>query len=227
MFRPRNHPAGRRLSRHGNAHRKSASESRRGASCCSSRCWPGRARRLVGPLGWSKGLLAGFDARRDCLPSSCVSLFGHDAKRMREIAEQDDANRVMLLVISFLLSVVILAAVIAELGQDKLELVDKLLVAASLVLVWTVRQCGLHAPLCAFVLHRRRRRQGSRRPRISQDEGAADERLRLFRLYAGGRGADRRRPDLLAAYPQGGHRALRRGIFLQPWRAGADDQRAR
>jgi uncharacterized membrane protein len=91
---------------------------------------------LVGPLGWSKGLLAGFDLAAIVFLVSCVSLFGHDPQRMREIAEQDDANRVMLLVISFLLSVVILAAVIAELGQDKLELIDKLLVAASLVLVW-------------------------------------------------------------------------------------------
>ena len=92
---------------------------------------------LVGPFGWSKGLLAGFDAAALVFLASCVSLFGHDAKRMRKIAEQDDANRVMLLVISFLLSVVIMAAVIAELGQNKLDLVDKLLVATSLVLVWT------------------------------------------------------------------------------------------
>ena len=97
----------------------------------------GASAALVGPFGWSKGLLAGFDVAALVFLASCASLFAHDAKRMREIAEQDDANRVMLLVISFLLSVVIMAAVIAELGQDKLDLIDKLMVAASLVLVWT------------------------------------------------------------------------------------------
>ncbi len=43
----------------------------------------------------------------------------------------------MLLVISFLLSVVILSAVVAELAQgSKLSALDKMLVAASLVIVW-------------------------------------------------------------------------------------------
>jgi uncharacterized membrane protein len=42
-----------------------------------------------------------------------------------------------LLVVSFLLSVVILSAVVAELGQaSQLTVVDKALVAASLVIVW-------------------------------------------------------------------------------------------
>jgi uncharacterized membrane protein len=96
----------------------------------------GASATLIGPLGWSKGISAGFDAAALAFLTSCVSLFGHGPERMRKIAQQDDANRAMLLVISFLLSVVILAAVVAELGQGKLDLVDKLLVAATLVLVW-------------------------------------------------------------------------------------------
>ena len=56
---------------------------------------------------------------------------------MREAAERTDANRVVLLVISFLLSAVIMAAMVGELSAaEKLDIVDKLLLAVSLVLVW-------------------------------------------------------------------------------------------
>ncbi len=89
-------------------------------------------------LSWSKGVLAGFDAAALVFIGSCLSIFGYDAKKMRAVAANNDANRLVLLVVSFLLSVVILAAVIAELSNpDSLHLIDKLLVAISLMLVWT------------------------------------------------------------------------------------------
>ncbi len=87
-------------------------------------------------LDWSQGLLAGFDVAALIFLASCLSTFRYDAKHMRAVAAQNDANRAVLLVISFLLSVVILAAIIAELGQARLEAWDKALVAASLILVW-------------------------------------------------------------------------------------------
>ena len=90
----------------------------------------------IGALDWSQGLLVGFDAAALTFLVSCLSTFRYDAKQMRAGAAQNDANRAMLLVISFLLSVVILAAIIAELGQTRLEAWDKALVAASLILVW-------------------------------------------------------------------------------------------
>lgn len=90
----------------------------------------------IGTLDWSQGLLAGFDAAALIFLVSCLPTFGYDAKQIRAVAAQNDANRAMLLVISFLLSVVILAAIIAELGQARLEAWDKALVAASLILVW-------------------------------------------------------------------------------------------
>ena len=90
----------------------------------------------IGLLGWSKGLLAGFDAAALVFLGSCLPAFRYNAKRMRQVAAQNDANRVILLVISFLLSMVILSAIIAELGQGELGIADKLLVAASLILVW-------------------------------------------------------------------------------------------
>ena len=91
----------------------------------------------VGPLGWSKGVLAGFDIAALGFLASCLPTFKYDAKKMREVAEDNDANRVVLLGLSFLITVVIMAAVIAELGQkDKLGPWDKGLVAASLAMVW-------------------------------------------------------------------------------------------
>ena len=88
-------------------------------------------------LGWSQGLLAGFDIAALMFLALHVPLFAEDAKSLRQAAVRNDANRLTLLVISFLLSVVILSAVIAELSQaSSLGPLDKALVAASLVIVW-------------------------------------------------------------------------------------------
>ena len=89
-------------------------------------------------LGWSKGLLAGFDAAALVFLGAHKPIFRESAKTLRVAAARNDANRVTLLVISFLLSVVIMSAVIAELAQRAgMTPLDKGLVAASLVLVWT------------------------------------------------------------------------------------------
>ena len=89
-------------------------------------------------VGWSKGLLAGFDIAALVFIVSYLPTLRHDAKTLRSAAAKNDANRATLLIISFLLSVVMLAAIIAELGQkDSLTPWDKGLVAASLVVVWT------------------------------------------------------------------------------------------
>lgn len=90
----------------------------------------------VGASGWSKGLLLGFDAAALVFLISCLPAFRYDAKQMRKVAEQNDANRLILLILSFLLTVVILAAIVGELGQGKLGPWDKALVAVSLILVW-------------------------------------------------------------------------------------------
>ncbi len=88
-------------------------------------------------LGWSQGLLVGFDVAAVVFLMSCVPIFADDVAKMRAVAAQNDANRAVLLGLSFLLTVVILAAIVAELGQDTLGPWDKALVAISLVLVWT------------------------------------------------------------------------------------------
>ena len=92
----------------------------------------------VALLGWAKGLLAGFDIAALVFLASHVPVFREDVKTLRKAAAKNDANRPTLLIISFLLSVVMLSAVIAELAQrSQLTPLDKGLVAASLVLVWT------------------------------------------------------------------------------------------
>ena len=89
-------------------------------------------------LGWSKGLLAGFDVAALIFLASHAAVFREDARTLRSAAARNDANRPTLLVVSFLLSVVIMSAVVAELAQrSKLAPFDKGLVAVSLVIVWT------------------------------------------------------------------------------------------
>ena len=92
----------------------------------------------VTKLGWAKGLLAGFDTAALAFLISHAPIFREDSKSLRSAAARNDANRLTLLVITFLLSVVILSAVIAELARrSQMTPFDKGLVAVSLVLVWT------------------------------------------------------------------------------------------
>ena len=90
-------------------------------------------------FSWSQGLLAGFDVAALIFLALHASIFTRNARELRHAAVRNDANRLTLLVISFLLSVVILSAVIAELAQAQahaLTPIAKALVAASLVIVW-------------------------------------------------------------------------------------------
>lgn len=97
---------------------------------------PGWAAGIV-MIGWSKGLMAGFDLAAMVFLAAHVPVFRHDARTLRQSAARNDANRTMLLVISFLLTVVILSAIVAELALGPtLSLFDKLLVTVSLVIVW-------------------------------------------------------------------------------------------
>lgn len=86
---------------------------------------------------WSKGLLIGFDIAGLLFLASCVPIFGYDSKLLRRVAKETDTNRVVMLVLSFIVTVVILAAVVAELGgEQSLTKLDKALVAGSLVVTW-------------------------------------------------------------------------------------------
>lgn len=88
-------------------------------------------------LGLSRGVLVGFDIGAIAFLTSFVTLFNDEPGKMRRIARENDANRLILLIVSFLLTIVILAAVIGELSREgQLSPWGKGLVAASLVLVW-------------------------------------------------------------------------------------------
>ena len=89
-------------------------------------------------LGIERGLLAGFDLAALVFLISYVPLFRLGTGDLRRAVAKNDANRLMLLVISFLLTLVIFAAIVAQLANpDTLILIDKLLIAVTLVLVWT------------------------------------------------------------------------------------------
>jgi uncharacterized membrane protein len=93
---------------------------------------------LVPLAGFERGFLAGFDIAALAFLGSCVSLLGLKAVQLRSAAEKNDANRWVLLAISFVLTVVILAAITVQLaGAQSLGTADKLLIVATLVLVWT------------------------------------------------------------------------------------------
>lgn len=91
----------------------------------------------IPPMGWSQGLLAGFDVAAFLFIVTHASTFNYNAKRLREVAKGNDGNRLVLLVVSFLLSAVIMAAMVGELSAaEQLRMEEKLLLAISLVLVW-------------------------------------------------------------------------------------------
>lgn len=92
---------------------------------------------LIPRLDWSRGMLAGFDIAALLYLLSCIPLFRFDVKRLRKAAAENDANRATLLVISFVLTVVIFAAIVAELfDQSRLSGYEKMFVAGSLILIW-------------------------------------------------------------------------------------------
>lgn len=85
----------------------------------------------------AKATLVGFDIAAMTFLASCWWLFGKEADDMRKIARETDAHRGILLVLTFVLTIVILAAVVSELGKSgKLKPFDKGLIAASLTFVW-------------------------------------------------------------------------------------------
>ena len=92
----------------------------------------------ISQIGTERGLLAGFDLAALGFLLSCIPLFGKRAHDMRQIAAGNDANRIMLLALSIALSAVVLAAITAQIAnRAALSGADKLLIAATLILVWT------------------------------------------------------------------------------------------
>ena len=86
----------------------------------------------------SQALLIGFDAAAILFLLSYASSFNRESTEMRRLAAESDAGRTILLVVTFVLSAVVLVAIIAELGlRGTLSLTEKLLIVVSLLLAWT------------------------------------------------------------------------------------------
>ena len=89
-------------------------------------------------VGVERGVMLGFDLAALIFIASCVPLFAATAKEMRKISAANDANRMLLLVISVIVSVVIFVAIVAMLAErETLTTLDKLLIVGTLIVAWT------------------------------------------------------------------------------------------
>jgi uncharacterized membrane protein len=90
----------------------------------------------IPPLGGGRGAMAAFDAAAAVFLIAVSTLLGHgEADRMRKTAQDNDANRAGLLVLTGVTMLVILTSVAKEL-QGKTSIAATVLVIATLVLAW-------------------------------------------------------------------------------------------
>ncbi len=88
-------------------------------------------------LGWIRGCMAAFDAASIVFAILWIPLFERKAREMRESAERNDANRVLLLLIASLVTGVILVSVGSELSQKgRPKPIEIGLVIITLSLCW-------------------------------------------------------------------------------------------
>lgn len=86
----------------------------------------------------SLAVMAGFALAAAGFLLSCIPLFHHDADTMRQLARANDANRLVLLVLTVVLCFVILVSVAGELtGDRQLSMLESILIIATLALAWT------------------------------------------------------------------------------------------
>lgn len=91
---------------------------------------------LIPTLGLGRGTMAAFDIAAIVFLVALTTLLRHgEAARMRRAADENDANRAVLLGFSFVALIVILVAVAGEL-KGKNDIVAITLVIATLVLAW-------------------------------------------------------------------------------------------
>lgn len=85
----------------------------------------------------AQAIMVGFDVAAVVFLLSCVPLFRREAAAMRQAASDNDANRLVLLILTLILSLVILVTVGAELvGPRHPTIAEKLLIVATLTLAW-------------------------------------------------------------------------------------------
>ncbi|MCW3846212.1 DUF1345 domain-containing protein [Sphingomonas sp. LB-2] len=92
----------------------------------------------VPQLGIRYGVMAAFDAAALIFFLLCLPLLRHESDRMRIAACRNDANRVLLLLLTLAVSFVILASIASELMHHEASAPWTLpLIIATLVLSWT------------------------------------------------------------------------------------------
>jgi len=88
-------------------------------------------------LGWREGVMAGFDAAAVLFLLLYAPLLGYRADRMRAIAVRNDANRVLLLIVSAVVVLAVLVSVASELSQKGAPHPPVvLLIVSTLALAW-------------------------------------------------------------------------------------------
>jgi uncharacterized membrane protein len=89
-------------------------------------------------LDWEVALMAGFDVGAAVFLASCLTLFFNRTHELRDLAARNDANRIVMLLISGLVAGVILVAVAVELSTEwRLVAAEKVAIAVTLILVWS------------------------------------------------------------------------------------------
>jgi len=88
-------------------------------------------------LNLPEAVMAGFDLAAAAFLASCVRLFNDEAGQMRKAARDNDANWVILLALTIILSLVVLVTVAGKLTtEEPLTIGGKALVVATLALAW-------------------------------------------------------------------------------------------
>ncbi len=91
----------------------------------------------VQSMGWARAALIGFDVGAVLFLLSCIPLLGHEARTMRESAKRNDANRVILLAITGIVSAVVLVAISFELSQKaQMQAGNIALIIGTLLAAW-------------------------------------------------------------------------------------------
>ncbi|MET0307650.1 MAG: DUF1345 domain-containing protein [Sphingomonas sp.] len=88
-------------------------------------------------FSWRFGTMIAFDLGAAAFLLACLPMLRHESDDMRQSARHNDANRVMLLLISTAVSLAVLAAIASELMQGKApHLATLILIIGTLVLSW-------------------------------------------------------------------------------------------
>ena len=87
--------------------------------------------------GWTLGAMAAFDVASALFLIACVPLLGtHEARVIRDHAQADDANRILLLGITGIVIAVLLTAIAAEAVGHNPQPFTKGLIIVTLALAW-------------------------------------------------------------------------------------------